>query len=191
MRAAQIALTSLAALSLLAASMIARDSVALPDGGAPPVIIPPWVEETKLPAFDAEPFPAEKSKAPRQGEWKDAPRVRLTRVAKGATGCRASRIREWIKIHCDRKTAGLRLVAGSTEGIALWVADSLPSAPNPVFSAGLFSEIDFPVRPDDRRVFELLDEAGGYDGFGATSALLIEEQWRAGAPKPEIALLAR
>jgi hypothetical protein len=183
MRAPQVALLS------LAAAMMARDSVAEPDGGAARVVIPAWVEEDQLPAFDAEPFPVDKSKAPKLGEWKDAPHVRLSRVAPRVTGCHASRIREWINVHCDRHTAGLRLVAGSTEGIALWVPEALPGDEMNKFSSmGRFGEIVFPVRPGDRRVFEWFDIEAEYEGWGSQSSLLLEEQWRPGA-RPEIALL--
>jgi hypothetical protein len=112
MRTAHLAL-------LAAAALVARDSVAGPDAGAQRPVIPPRVEKADLPAFDAEPFPEEKSKAPKANEWKDAKEVRLSRASRRANGCTAYRLREWIKIHCDRMTGGARLTAGSSEGVEL------------------------------------------------------------------------
>ncbi len=195
------------ALILLALATTSPDSAALPDGsydggrppmppgpaGAPRVVIPPRVEEAALPAFDAEPFPEEKSKAPRPSEWKEAPRVRLSRVAERITECTAFRVREWIEIHCDRKTAGLRLIAGSTDGIELWVPEPLPlkSGEIDLATAGRFGEIVFPVRRGDRRVFEAVDfDFEQYEGWGTRAGVLVEERWAAGAKSPEIALLS-
>jgi hypothetical protein len=169
-----------------AAALVATDSLADPPGRP---VIPPRVERADLPSFDAEPFPEEKSKAPRPGEWKDAKEVRLGRVARRLSSCRAHRLREWMKIHCDRMTGGLRLVAGSSEGIELWVPEALK--PNDGFSTvGRFFEIVFPVRRGDRRIFETFDfEFGEWEGFGTAPGVIVEEQWMEGAPKPQIALL--
>jgi len=176
----------------LAAALIATDSIAdpvtaQPEGGRP--VIPPRVEKAELPPFDEEPFPAEKSKAPKLAEWKDARAVRLSRVARQAAGCTAYRLREWVKIHCDRMTGGLRLLAGSAEGIELWVPEAVD--PKNVFATvGRFCEIVFPVRRGDVRIFETFDfELGEWEGFGTSPGLLVEEQWTEGAARPQIALL--
>jgi hypothetical protein len=182
------------ALLLLAASMMSPDSIAGPDAGtdAGPakVVIPPLVEEATLPAFDAEPFPAEKSTAPKAGEWKEAPRVRLSRVPERVTSCNAYRVREWMKIDCHQQTAGVRLLAGSTDGITLWVPDPDPDGDAQV-NENSMAEVIFPVRSGDRRVFETVDlEFGDWDGWGTGSSVLIEERWLPGAKNPEIALLS-
>ena len=173
----------------IAATMTTRDSVAESDAGAnKPLTIPPWVETADLPTFDAEAFPAEKSKVPTLSEWTAAPRVRLTRMTR-TNGCNAARVREWMKIHCDLKTAGLRLIAGSTDGIALWVPEPLNEGE--LSTMGRFSEIVFPVRQGDRRVFELIRfEFGEWEGWGTTSSFLVEEEWLEGGT-PQIAMLAR
>jgi hypothetical protein len=182
--------SSTIALLFIAAATLSRDSSAAPDAGAARVVIPPRVEEATLPAFDAEPFPEEKSQAPTPSEWKDVPRVRLSRVADGVTGCNAYRVREWIQIHCDRQTAGARLIAGSPSGIALWVPEPL-SKDNAFSTMGRFVEIVFPVRRGDRRVFETLDfDFGMYEGWGTAMGFFVEERWPEGAKSPEIALLS-
>jgi hypothetical protein len=175
-----------------AAAMISKDSGAEPDAGAK-VVIPERVDTSKLPAFDAEPFPSEKSKTPTASEWKDAVHVRLTRVAPPQTECNAYRLREWMKIHCERRTAGLRLIAGSTDGVALWIPEASPEIdPGGFATMGKYGEVVFPVRPGDRRVFEAIDlDFGEWEGWGTSSAIVIEEQWLEGAKTPEIALLGR
>ncbi len=159
------------------------------EGAHPPrVVIPPRVEEPALAALDAEPFPGEASKPPAPSEWKEAPRVRPTRVSERITQCKAYRIREWVRIHCDRQTAGARLLAGSTEGIALHIPEPRNDAD---FTLGRFVEITFPVRRGDRRVFETMDFLfGDWEGWGTTSGVLVEERWLPGAKSPEIALLS-
>lgn len=197
-----------AALIVFAVSMTSIDSGAQPSPSAsavPKVEIPPWPDQEALPAFNVEPFSDEKTKAPKLDEWKSAPAVRLSRVSPTISSCAARRLHEWIKIHCDIKTAGLRLLTGSNDGIALWVADALftdkqLADDSSLFSKyfetlGRFGEIVFPVRPGDRRVFEWLrlDVWDNYEGppsVGSTSSMFVEEQWLEGA-KPEIALLAR
>ena len=181
--------TARTALLAAALALATRGSHAGPDAGAPRPVIPPRVEKATLPAFDAAPFPEEKSKAPKPSEWKDAQEVRLSRVARSAEGCSVRRLREWVKIHCDRMTGGLRLLAGSSEGIELWVPEAVKPE-DPFATMGRFFEIVFPVRRGDRRVFETFDfEFGEWEGFGTGPGLLVEEQWPEGAAKPQIALL--
>jgi hypothetical protein len=204
------------ALLVVALTVSSADSIAQPAPSASAsagakIVIPPWPDGSALPAFDAEPFPDEETKSPKPSEWSSATEVRLTRASRGTTDCHAFRLHEWIKIHCDKKTAGLRLLAGSTDGIALWVPDSLvsreaPPGEDPTRQAkreeewletmGRFGEIVFPVRRGDRRVFEWLglNAEWGYDGglwIGSSSRMIVEEQWLEGAKKPRIALLTR
>jgi hypothetical protein len=185
-------------LFVLALMVPSGDSIAKPDGGAQDggafdagaskLTIPPRVEEKDLPMFDAEPFPTEKSKAPTMDEWTTAPRVRITRMPLGS-GCIPKRVREWVKIRCEEQTAGLRLIAGNTDGIALWLG---PHNNTPYsLSAAQFFEIVFPVRQGDARVFEVLSfEFGSYSGWGTNSAYLVEEEWPVGGT-PQIAMLKR
>ena len=200
--------------ALCAASL---DSMAQPAPSAKPtasvsatadakVEIPPWPEKPDLPAFDHEPFGDEKTKTPDADDWKAAKQVRLSRVSRSVpSGCRAWRVREWMKIHCDLKTAGLRMLAGKSEGVSLVISESLVSEKEAMQNPELFSkhfetmgrigQIVFPVRRGDRRVFEWLslEIASGYDsGQSAVprSTMILEEQWLDG-DKPYIALLWR
>jgi hypothetical protein len=161
-----------------------------PSGGAPAnakVAIPPWPSSREaFPAFDAEPFPAEKTKTPDDADWKKAVEVRLSRVSPGVpAACRAWRVREWMKIHCEIRTAGLRMLAGSREGVSFLLAPALPFDVGALAretdrdesevraeveagawewnirrhhleTEGRFAQIVFPIRRGDRRVFEWL-----------------------------------
>src|SRR5439155_5910162 len=60
------------ALALVALSIVGVVAVAQSDAPSGKVVIPPRVEDVELPAFDAEAFPREKSKAPTADEWKAA-----------------------------------------------------------------------------------------------------------------------
>jgi hypothetical protein len=175
------------ALLLLTAATLCRDSLAGPDAGAPKVVIPPWVEEAQLPAFDAAPFPVEASAAPKDAEWKDVPAVRVSRVDERITGCRTYRLREWIKVHCERQTAGVRLVAGSREGVSMLVHET--DVHEPGVGLGRSFDVVFPVRPGDRRVFEVFEVEDGYEGWWPFSSLVIEERWAEGATGPTVAVL--
>jgi hypothetical protein len=95
-----------------------------------------------------------------------------------------------MKIRCERQTAGLRLIAGSADGIALWVPEPI-SSENAFATMGRFSEIVFPVRRGDRRVFEVVTlNFGEWDGWGTSSSFLVEEEWLEGGA-PRIAMLWR
>jgi len=204
MRASSVA--SLVVLVLSAAALDSRAQPAPSASASAKVEIPPWPEKPELKAFDAEPFSDEKTKTPDAEDWKRAEQVRLSRVSPSVpAGCRAWRVREWMKIHCDRKTAGLRMLAGSSDGVSLVVAESLVSMEeaNKSFdllvkhldTLGRIGQIVFPVRRGDRRVFEWLELEvwSGYDSAPSpvpSSTMIVEEQWLEG-DRPYIALLRR
>jgi hypothetical protein len=183
----------------LALALASRGSVAdpPPDASAPTkVVIPPWPEDKALPALDAEPFPEDKSKAPSLDDWKSAPQVAWTRVSRSREGiCTLKRLREWIKVRCDKQTAGMRVIAGGAEGVSMPLAIPIPSQNDSqgVFTAGRFGEIIFPLRRGDRRVFQWFFLNAGvedYNGqlfWGVGGGALIEATWQEGAT-PVVAL---
>ncbi|HVY46903.1 MAG TPA: hypothetical protein VHB21_13540 [Minicystis sp.] len=200
MRQRRVALSVLAAAAVLGpAHASIADPPAKPRASASArVAIPPWPDPAALPAFDAEAWPDEPSKPPKASEWKDAPEVRLSSAAPIAAGCRSYRVREWVKIHCERRTAALRLIAGSAEGVAMFTFNGV-GEPNGAEGAqtfwetmGKFGEIIVPVRKGDRRVFEWVDfDFGEYEGWWVQSSFVVEESWVEGAKLPELALRAR
>ena len=195
MKIARLAPAALLLVTLAAAADSSADQNAKASATAKPrVVIPPWPDSAKLPAFDADAFPEDKSKAPSADEWKGAAEVRLSSTPPGITSCRSYRVREWMKVHCERRTAMLRLVAGSADGVALFTTDGVGDKESGGFweTMGKFGEVIFPVRRGDRRVFEWIDfDFGFYEGWGVDSAFLIEESWVEGAKNPEIALRLR
>jgi hypothetical protein len=174
------------ALVIVALSMASIDSIAQSGAPSAKVVIPEWKKPVDFPAFDAEPFPEEKSKTPKPDEWKAAPEVHVTRVASWlGRQCRVYRVREWMRVHCDRSGGGVRLLAGNASEVVLWVE---PARAENVF--GNAAEAIFPVRRGDGRVFELFSfGSDGWEGVSTETGVLIEEQWLEGAARPSVALL--
>ncbi|XXX82422.1 hypothetical protein WMF30_27075 [Sorangium sp. So ce134] len=133
--------------------------------------------------LDAEPFPAEPSKQPTAAEWKSAPRVRLSRAGPAAAGCRAYRMREWLRIRCPELTvSAISLLGGKTEGVAFWIDP--PRGGSELPRGG---EVMFPIRRGDRRVIQILTFGPGYDGpFTLLPAIVVQEQWLDGEPAPTV-----
>jgi hypothetical protein len=161
------------------------------------VVIPPWPEDKSLPALDAEPFPVEKSKAPSLDEWKSAPQVAWTRASRiSGDFCTLKRLREWIKVRCEKQTAGMRVIAGGAEGVSMPLAIPIPAQNDPegLFTAGRFGEIIFPLRRGERRVFQWfflnagVEDYNGEHFWNVASSALIEATWQEGAT-PVVALL--
>jgi hypothetical protein len=143
-----------------------------PDAGTPP---PP------LPAFDAQPFPDEKTPRPTLDEWKPAQPVALTTPL--LSRCNAYRVREWVKIDCGGfGTSSIALLGGEREGVALFLR---PLPPNNSVPEG--GEVMFPVRRGDRRVLEWSTFGDAYDGPGTPEvAFMISESWAPADAGPTI-----
>ncbi|WP_437291893.1 hypothetical protein [Sorangium sp. So ce406] len=133
--------------------------------------------------LDAEPFPAEPSRQPTAAEWKTAPRVRLSRAGPAAAGCRAYRMREWLRIRCPELTvSAMSLLGGKTEGVAFWIDP--PRGGSELPRGG---EVMFPIRRGDRRVIQILTFGPGYDGpFTLLPAIVVQEQWLDDEPAPTV-----
>ncbi|KYF74227.1 hypothetical protein [Sorangium cellulosum] len=148
--------------------------------GAPQASAASTDEERPL---DAEPFPAEPSRQPTAAEWKTAPRVRLSRAGPAAAGCRAYRMREWLRIRCPELTvSAMSLLGGKTEGVAFWIDP--PRGGSELPRGG---EVMFPLRRGDRRVIQILTFGPGYDGpFTLLPAIVVQEQWLDDEPAPTV-----
>ncbi|AKT37280.1 hypothetical protein [Chondromyces crocatus] len=128
------------------------------------------------------PFPTDPSKQPTPAEWASAPTVRLTRMGPAAAGCRAYRVREWIRFRCPHLTvSAISHLGGRTEGVAFWIT---PPKDSDLPRGG---EVMFPIRRGDRRVFQILTFGAGYDGpFTLLPAIILQEQWLDGDPQPTL-----
>lgn len=118
----------------------------------------------------------EKTTMPKKGEWEKS-----GSFAHGARPfpkrCSMTRVREWMKVHCDVSQGTALLVAGSRDGVFLWGGND-------------GAEIIFPLRRGDRRVFEIesADTMGmgpyGAGGRSASPTTIIQEEWIEGEAEP-------
>lgn len=142
-------------------------------GVGPSPAAPGEPEPLELPPVDATPLPSEPTAAPSLDEWKGAPRFALTAASPRASDlCRAYRVREWVKIHCDAHVGAIRLLAGDPKGFAAWMPPLAMDRP-PV----LGGEVIFPLRPADRRVVQVFELDAGYDSYLPGSAFVIDAVW--------------
>jgi hypothetical protein len=136
-------------------------------------------------SFEADPPAAAATPAPKPDEWKGAPVVAL---AHDVEGCRALRVREWIKIRCEGlPAAGASLLAGTRAGVELWVDP--PKEPKEQMKTPRAAEVIFPVRRGDGRILQIGQFGEGYDGPVAWNlAYIISEQWIEGENAPIISV---
>jgi hypothetical protein len=135
--------------------------------------------------IDFEPIPIDESdtKVPKVADWVGATRVRITRRGPRAEGCRAWRTKNWVKIHCDVQTTAVSLVGGAFKGVSMWMSE-----PKEGGAAPGASEAMFPIRPGDRRIFELFSFGETYGGSMVSPGLVLQEYWLPGEPAPVIVL---
>jgi hypothetical protein len=128
----------------------------------------PEGDDDSLAPFTAEPWPEAPSPEPSRAEWRDAPKVRLSRPG---GGCKAKRVREWLRVECSGNY--LLFVGGTRAGLSLSANPELEVTPTMIF----------PVRRGDRRVVEL---GGGWKWM--TPFAILSEQWLDGDPQPVVAV---
>lgn len=147
--------------------------------------------ETKLAAdrpgeekpIDFEPIPApeDKPKAPQAAEWKSATQVGFTQRGRRAKGCKMFRVRDWLKVRCEGQTTAIGLMGGQPDGAFLWLPEAKEGEQAPTSA-----EIMFPIKPGDRRVFELFSYGPAYGGSMILPGLVLQEHWVAGEPAPVV-----
>jgi hypothetical protein len=127
----------------------------------------------------------EKTPAPSLDEWKGAAKIKIARADKR---CNAYRVREWVKIHCAFPAAGAALMAGSPDGVAVWVDRPSMEIEQVAFTPrGV--DVVFPVRRGDARYFELFEWIADYMyPSGHSVAVSISESWVEGEPAPVITM---
>lgn len=113
--------------------------------------------------------PPARSPSPKAADWLTAAPMKLTRTSPASAGCVATRVREWLRVRCPLKTFALSLLGGSTEGLSFWIGPE---------NQGQYGEVQFPLRPGDRRVVQFwgqeADEAGGAI---PVPTIVLQEQW--------------
>lgn len=179
MRMTRFALT--AALGLCSTGLIALSASAEKGSPAPGAATPAADGKT----FEDDPPGTEQTPAPTLDEWRSAERVKIAR-ADGR--CNAYRVREWLKVHCSFPAAGVAQMAGSSEGVAVWVDRTSMDIEQVAFKPrGV--DIIFPVRRGDARYFELFEWFADYMfPSGQFVSVSISEQWPEGEPGPIITM---
>ena len=109
-----------------------------------------------LPRFRDDLPPDEKSPLPSGAEWKTAAPMRFD-VPFALAGCRAARVREWVRVMCAGAGSMASVVSGNSAG---W------SASIPIVQPGTGMHwMQFPVRRGDRWIMEMRTLVrGDYDG---------------------------
>jgi hypothetical protein len=102
---------------------------------------------------------------PSRQEWASAPDAGLARISDPA--CSARRVREWVRVTCDRFERNVVLVAGNKEGT------DFGGAAGTVWAT-------FAVRRSDRRVI-LFNRA---TNWSPQADALVSDQWLEGDPGP-------
>jgi hypothetical protein len=125
---------------------------------------------------------AEKPSYPKGKEWAEATRVRFTRLGHRAQGCQMRRVREWLRVRCDGDYIAAGQLAGSAEGVTVWVVEKEENLPTA-------AEVTFPMHPGDARVFQMFhfDTYGGPIPYPQDGPIL-QAYWLEGAPAPVVVL---
>ncbi len=184
-----------------------RDEVAVPEMVAMPLPVPERIDTAAAPAlargassFALDPPSETATPAPTRKEWDAAPEIRLARMT---DGCRAWRVREWLRVQCIPGTRSARadgmgmfppelesvhrvaLIAGARDGVELQIESRTGYSGEGVAI--------FPVRRGDRRLVEIdrtIPLAWGWRCFEwePEATFTLSEAWLPGERSPEIAV---
>jgi hypothetical protein len=178
---------------LLAAIFVGAAAVAASAGALAGAASPSGTASAGAPGNDAPPTRGmeddppgeEKTPAPSLDEWKGATKIKIARADKR---CNAYRVREWVKVHCSFPAAGAALMAGNTDGVAVWVDRSAMEIEKVAFTPrGV--DLIFPVRRGDARYFELYEWVADYMfPSGHAVSVAISEVWVEGEPAPVLTM---
>lgn len=172
-------------LSLAGVALAAADPPASPSASAAPRASARARPPATVPLATQE-IPAVASDKPSLEEWKSAVVLEVTRRSPEAVACRAYRVREWLKVHCDFPMAGIRQLGGSADGVLLWV---VPKTNENLWERGQGGQVILPMRAGDRRVVQFFAlEGGEYEGIWSTPSVVLDEVWLEGAARPTVVL---
>jgi hypothetical protein len=145
-------------------------SASMMDDGAPPflplaVSLAPSIDTLERWTADGTP-----SAPPKSREWRDA---QVVNVARDAVGCTSHRTREWLRIRCPvLGVATVSMLAGNRKGTSVRLIGASDQSSKPA------AEVQFPLRPGDRRVFQITAFSGGDEwDVGESVVATISESW--------------
>lgn len=146
---------------------------------------PPAAAPAEEKPIDFEPIPAleDKPKVPAPAEWQSATPVRFTQRGPRARRCKMLRARAWIKVKCDVQTTAIGLMGGASDGSFYWLPEAKEGEQAPASA-----EVMFPIKPGDRRVFELFSYGPAYGGSMISPGLVLQEHWVPGEAAPVIVI---
>lgn len=143
---------------------------------------PPTGGEKPL-AFEPFPAPEDKPKVPGVADWQAATPVQFTSKGPRAKGCKMLRVREWLKVRCEGQATAVSLLGGKTDGAFFWMPQAKEGEPAPTAV-----EVMFPVKPGDRRIFEMFSYGPAYGGSMISPGIVVQEHWVAGEPSPVVVI---
>jgi hypothetical protein len=111
-------------------------------------------------------IPSEVSTPPEPKAWKTAPVVTLERPLPST--CQARLVREWLRIRCrfrDNYAAGAAVLTGDPRDVGFFMTREK--------GYGGTTELVMPLRRGDRRVVQLTQTNGGYEGIIEQDPLLL------------------
>ncbi|MEQ9322242.1 MAG: c-type cytochrome, partial [Polyangiaceae bacterium] len=154
-------------------------------GQAPDETLPSVLPE--LPERSAEVALA--SAPPSEAAWAHAsPMV----VDRAPDTCEVFRLDDWVRVRCAHHVTEIAQFGGATEGVTLthsepYIRRTTRARPHPERVDDAI--LTFPIRPGDRRQFQLLHgRPVRWSGVILTTELVVSELWREGDPDPSIVI---
>ncbi len=132
-------------------------------------------------------IPETESPPPKLSEWRSG-RVVLMDVNSRLGECKATIVREWVQVDCQkdewgiRPGGGIRQIAGDPKGVGVFVSS------NDRNDGGKDANIVMPLRRGDDRVFQFFDLHMGVYGSSAVASSVLEERWLDGEDRPTLVL---
>lgn len=131
--------------------------------------------------------PETESPPPKLSEWGSGRPIQMD-VNSRLGACKATLVREWVQVDCQkegwgiRPGGGIRQIAGDPKGVGVFVSS------NERQGGGKDANIVMPLRRGDQRVFQFFDLLMGVYGSSITAASVLEERWLEGEDRPTLVL---
>ena len=184
MKLAPSALLATAGLGALALAGIVSAQPAAPSSSTGPSALPPPEDREDKP-LESFTFPNQRSTAPTEDEWKSAPAVRLRTHTDRANRCKATLVREYLRILCPGPFGGYRHVLGPKETLTPHVP--MPH-PRDAFSGPTRHDghVTIALVRGEVHQFDFLEYGMGYDWVFLEAGVFVEAFFAEGAAHPTV-----